>query len=58
MTEPNPGKSHQLLCDNLKRRKSCRQLYFFDQQTVKQTEDQDLKDSEPELEQPELKSEP
>ena len=58
MIEPNPGKSHQLPCANLKRRKGCRQLYFFDQQTVKQTENQDLKDSENELAQPELKSEP
>ena len=58
MTEPNPVKSHQLQCANRKHRKSCRKLYFFDQQTVKQTEDQDRKDSETVLEQPDLKSEP
>ena len=54
MAKPDAGEPHQLLRTHGQRPKRSRQLNVLNQQTVQQTKDQHSKQTETELEQPQL----
>ena len=54
MTEPGTGEPHQLLTTNGDSRQHRRDLDVLNQQTIEKSQDQDAKNPQTELEQPQL----
>ena len=56
MTEPGTGEPHQLLTTNGDSRQHRRDLDVLNQQTIQKSQDQDAKNPQAELEQPQTQS--